>query len=337
MEKLKSLTRHPLFLGGVGLLLGTILGLVVLGWWLWPVKWVDGSPANLGEDYQRQYACMIIDSFVRNQDQNLMRVRWSSLGSKNVELLKSLTPSECRFTSNAEIDNFKTILNISPNSALTLTPGTTTPVSSGDRVSFLPVLLFCLLTLAAGGLLIYLLSKRSKLSPSPSKKESKTSETKENFDFPNPPHSGESLKEKPIAQFVASYRIGQDLYDESFSIDSEAREFLGECGLGIAETIGVGQPKKVTALDMWLFDQNDIQTATKVLMSEYAYKDENIRQRLAAKGEPILIQPGQQFIMETTSLQLEAKVANLVYGRGPLPENSFFSQLTLEISVFHKI
>lgn len=337
MEKVKSLMSRPLVLGGAGLLVGMIFGLVVLGWGLWPLEWVNGAPVNLSADYQRQYLCMLIDSYVRNNDQTLMRVRWSSLGSQNVELLKNLTASECRFTSDAEIDSYKTLMNVSSSSALTLTPGAATPASSSSRVSFLPVLLFCFLTLAAGGLLLFLLSKRTKLNFKPLKKVEKTTESAPHFDSPNPPQPGEKLTEKPMAQFVASYRIGQDLYDESFSIDSTAGEFLGECGLGIAESIGVGDPKKVTALEMWLFDKNDIQTATKVLMSEYAFNDDNIRQKLVAKGEPVLIKPGQQFIMETTSLQLEAKVSNLVYGRGPLPDNSFFSQLSLEISVFHKI
>jgi hypothetical protein len=337
MEKIKILIRQPLMLGGAGLLIGMIFGLVVLGWWLWPLEWINGAPVNLSADYQRQYLCMLIDSYVRNQDQTLMRVRWSSLGSGNIELLKSLTASECRFSSNAEIDGFKTIMNIASNPALTLTPGTSSPAASNSRVSFLPVLLFCGLTLAAGGLLFYLLSKRSNINLIPNKKTVKKTEAKEKFNTPNAPQAHESLQEKPMAQFVASYHSGQDLYDESFSIDSTSGEFLGECGLGIAESIGVGDPKKVTALEMWLFDKNDIQTATKVLMSEHAYNDETIRQRLIAKGEPVLIKPGQQFIMETTSLQMEAKVSNLVYGRGPLPDNSFFSQLTLEISVFHKI
>jgi hypothetical protein len=337
MEKVKSLIRQPLVLGGLGLLFGMIFGLVVLGWGLWPIEWVNGAPANMSMDYQRQYLCTLIDSYVRNQDQNLMRVRWSSLGSGNVDLLKNLTASECRFTSNAEIDSFKTIMNVAPASALTVTPSTSNSAASLNRVSFLPVLFFCGLTLAAGGLLFFLLRKGSKFNFNPLKKVKKDVGTSEKFTSPNPPKAQEHLKEQPMAQFVASYHIGQDLYDESFSIDSTSGEFLGECGLGIAESIGVGDPKKVTALEMWLFDKNDIQTGTKVLMSEHAFKDESIRQRLIAKGEPVLIKPGQQFIMETSALQLEAKVSNLVYGRGPLPENSFFSQLTLEISVFHKI
>jgi hypothetical protein len=338
MEKIKTLIKQPLALGGIGLLIGMIFGLVVLGWGVWPLEWVNGSPVNLSADYQHQYLCMLIDSYVRNQDLNLMRVRWSSLGNGNTELLKTLTSSECRFTSNTEIDSFRSAMNVAAVPTTIQTPNVTIPASSANNNSFLPVLLFCLLTLSAGGTLLYLLNKKSKLNLRSEKKvDQKTPASEDYFNSPNKPDPNESLKEKPMAQFMASYRIGQDLYDESFSIDSSSGEFLGECGLGIADSIGVGDPKKVTALEMWLFDKNDIQTATNVLMSEHAFKDDAIRQRLVAKGEPVLIKPGQHFIMETSSLQLEATVVNLVYGRGPLPENSFFSQLTLEISVFLKV
>jgi hypothetical protein len=338
MEKIKTLIKQPLALGGIGLLIGMIFGLVVLGWGVWPLEWVNGAPVNLSSDYQHQYLCMLIDSYVRNQDQNLMRVRWSSLGNGNTELLKTLTSSECRFTSNTEIDSFKSAMNVAVAPTTIQTPNVSIPGSSANNISFLPVLLFCLLTLSAGGALLYLLNKKTKLNSRSEKKvDQKTSASEEYFNSPNKPDPNESLKEKPMAQFMASYRIGQDLYDESFSIDSASGEFLGECGLGIADSIGVGDPKKVTALEMWLFDKNDIQTATNVLLSEHAFKDDAIRQRLIAKGEPVLIKPGQHFIMETSSLQLEATVVNLVYGRGPLPENSFFSQLTLEISIFLKI
>ena len=48
------------------------------------------------------------------------------------------------------------------------------------------------------------------------------------------------------------------------------------------------------------------------------------------KGEPILVEPGMKFLMETATLQLEAHVVDMVYARGPLPENSYFSRLTLK-------
>jgi hypothetical protein len=44
---------------------------------------------------------------------------------------------------------------------------------------------------------------------------------------------------------------GDDLYDDSFSVDSPSGDFLGECGVGISETIGVGDPKSL-GLEVWL-------------------------------------------------------------------------------------
>jgi hypothetical protein len=130
--------------------------------------------------------------------------------------------------------------------------------------------------------------------------------------------------------------LGDDLFDDSFSIDSPAGEFLGECGIGIAETIGVGEPKRVGSFEVWLFDKNDIQTVTKVLMSAHVYDDEATRQRLAAKGEPVLAEPGSQIALETATLQLAARVVDMSYGEGALPAESFFERLTLELAVWPK-
>jgi hypothetical protein len=129
---------------------------------------------------------------------------------------------------------------------------------------------------------------------------------------------------------------GDDLFDDSFSIDSPAGEFLGECGVGIADTIGVGDPKRVSAFEIWLFDKNDIQTVTKVVMSSHIYADEANRQRLAAKGEPVFAEPGNQVVLETATLQLVARVVDMAYGQAALPANSFFERITLELVVWPK-
>ena len=140
----------------------------------------------------------------------------------------------------------------------------------------------------------------------------------------------------PITQSMTTYVLGDDLYDESFSIESQSGEFMGEYGVGISETIGVGDPKKVTALEIWLFDKNDIKTATKVLMSEHAYNDPSIRQRLEAKGELVIIQTKNPVKLETETLQLLVSVADLEYGTGPLAPSSYFDRTTLELAIWPK-
>jgi hypothetical protein len=140
----------------------------------------------------------------------------------------------------------------------------------------------------------------------------------------------------PVAQFMTTYMVGDDLYDDSFSIDAPTGEFLGECGVGISETVGVGEPKRVTALEVWLFDKNDIQTVTKVVMSEHAFEDEKLRMRLESKGEPILAETGKQILLETATLQLEARIVDMEYGEGAAPDQSFFQRLTFELAVWPK-
>ena len=136
----------------------------------------------------------------------------------------------------------------------------------------------------------------------------------------------------PLAQFPTEFNIGHDTYDDSFSIETATGEFLGECGVGISEAIGVGDPKKVTAFEVWLFDKNDIRTVTKVLMTEHCFGDDALRAKLAPKGEAVLGQEGAVINLETASLRVQAKVIELEYAEGNLPPNSFVARLTIELA-----
>jgi hypothetical protein len=140
----------------------------------------------------------------------------------------------------------------------------------------------------------------------------------------------------PVSQYMSTYILGDDLYDDSFSIETPSGEFLGECGSGISETIGVGDPKKVTATEVWLFDKNDIRTVTKVLMSDHAFKDQALRTKLAPKGEAVLATAGGVTTLETQTLRVQVRIVDLQYGEGSLPPNSFFERLTVEIAAWPK-
>jgi hypothetical protein len=186
--------------------------------------------------------------------------------------------------------------------------------------------------LIVGGALLYVLVLRKR----PGSFLSTTKQPVESDTYPDTAVYYEGAEDTPIAQFMTTFQVGDDLYDDSFSIDSPSGEFLGECGVGISETIGVGDPKKVTAFEVWLFDKNDIQTVTKVLMSDHAYNDPAINQRLVSKGEPVVVEPGRTILLETATLQLEARVIDMNYGTGALPANSYFERLTLELAVWPK-
>ncbi len=142
----------------------------------------------------------------------------------------------------------------------------------------------------------------------------------------------------PLIQKMSIYALGRGQYDDSFSIEDENEKFLGECGAGISETIGVGDPQKVTAVEVWLFDKDDfVRTVTKVFASAHAYNDPALRAKLEPKGDVMLVEPGAVAVMETASLRLQARVVDISYGTGPLPANSYFEKLTLELAAWRKV
>ena len=154
--------------------------------------------------------------------------------------------------------------------------------------------------------------------------------------FGNGKQTNGTAVHKPVAQFMSTYAFGDDRYDESFTFDAPNGEFLGECGVSISDIIGVGEPKKISAFDIWLFDKNDVQTVTKVLMSRHSYEDPVTLQRLEIRGEPILAEPGAQFVLDTATLRLEGRIVDVMYGDMPLPEDSYFQRCTVELAIYRK-
>ncbi len=138
-------------------------------------------------------------------------------------------------------------------------------------------------------------------------------------------------------QKMSNYTPGFGTYDESYTIEDEQERFLGECGALISETIGTGDPARAAAIEVWLFDKDDfVRTVTKVFASEYAFNDPALRSKLEAKGDLVLAQPGATVTMETNTLRLQARIVDMQYGTGPLPPNSYFEKMTIELAAWRK-
>ena len=51
--------------------------------------------------------------------------------------------------------------------------------------------------------------------------------------------------------------------------------------------------------------------------------------------EPVLAEPGTQVVLTTATLRLVARVVDMAYGDAdPLPEDSHFERITLELAVW---
>jgi hypothetical protein len=68
MDDVREQLNRPLWVGIISFVVGLLIGLVVLGWWLWPVQWTDAGPSDLRLDAQDTYLRMAIDSYTLNQD-----------------------------------------------------------------------------------------------------------------------------------------------------------------------------------------------------------------------------------------------------------------------------
>ena len=330
MEALTAIVKNNLQTTRAVLIVGVVLGLLlglIIGWGIWPVQWTDAAPEVLREDLQKDYLRMIIDSYNRTGDTNTAMERWESLGEDANSTFTSLQ-NDPGYLNPADIQAFSALVQ----SVRGAPPGQATPGSGatsglGSAVLYASIIVVLILV-AVGGLYLWRLLRKGSGTITPVMQAAEASRQAEKTNFE------EMGLAPPITQTMTTYVLGDDLYDESFSIDTGGGEFLGEYGVGVSETVGVGEPKKVAALEIWLFDKNDIKTATKVLMTEYAYNDPNIRARLEPKGELVVVKPQEQVLLETATLQLLATVVDMEYGSGAMPQKSHFERITLELAIW---
>ena len=333
INKLLEKLKNPALAAGVAVVIGFLLGLA-WGWVIQPVEFVDATPEVWRADYQQDYLRMTIDSFLVNSDTTLALRRWQNLGDIADTRLKEISGNPGP-QDKAAIDVFGQLIEaaapVEPVAGEQPVAEGETPADNGMSSTLRYLLIFIgVVVLGAVAFLAFRVFRplSSKGEGTVVQQAMKHSQSVEKTDY-----EGMGLA-TPITQSMTTYVVGDDLYDESFSVESQGGEFLGEYGVGISDTIGVGDPKKVAALEIWLFDKNDIKTATKVLMSEHAFNNPEIVQRLEAKGELVLIRPQEPVKLETETLQLLVTAADLDYGSGPLPPNSYFDRITLELAIW---
>jgi hypothetical protein len=337
MYQIREYLKRPLVTGIAGLVVGLLLGLMVLGWWLFPVQWYDAAPSDLHPEYQQLWLRMAIISYDATGDGAAAKAEYDYLGSVGSETLAAIKEKPQGINPDL-ISRFETAVSATaPLTPATSAPGVTptTSTAKGKASPTTLLIIMCVVTLLVGAALViyFVLQGRKRSGGVGNIPQTPVAEMEPSGEWTTYPAPAEPA---PMAQFMASYKAGDDTFDDSFSIDSPSGEFLGECGVAISETIGIGAPKKVTAFEVWLFDKNDIQTVTKVLMSAHAFNDPTIRQKLEAKGEPFQAISGGQTILETATLKLVARVVDMSYGQGALPESSYFDSLVLELALWQK-
>jgi len=335
----------------IALIVGILIGWFVLGWGLFPIEWTNATPAHLREDWRSAYVASAADEFYRTGDMALLQSRlgldlpktknvpWLAQEGLLQQDLQVAVDKAARYRLDGSLPALMGLQQIAAQDPAALFPGeatgeqadaAATPLARLLRIAgFLAV---ALLVLGAAGIVWYLVASRSRGAAATKHAPEGASVTTMATQVGVPTAEGD----RPVKSFSTPYVLGDDYFDPSFSIEIGA-DFLGECGIGISETLGAGDPKKVTAFEAWLFDKSDIRTVTKVLASEFAFSDPDLRAKLAPKGEVVMMRPGEEIVLETSVLRIKARIRDLEYAQGAsLPPNSFVQKVNFELQSWVK-
>lgn len=315
----------------VCLIAGILIGWLAIGWWLWPVSYYDADPFDLRERHKVAYVTMVSDSYNLTRDLAAARGRLEGWPEEDLaKILSNLTTEYMKQGRGTEVQRVTTLatdlgisMSLSPVPAVE--EGEEAEGKSGWNTFFaICGILVAIVFLIGGAALLW--SNMQKRKAGQFGRPAATPEVSMDA-----VRTGQPAGTRAYGTFVTTYNLGDDSYDDCFPIETAGGEFLGECGVGISEVLRDGEPSLVTAFEVWLFDKSDIRTVTKVVMSDYAYEDEELRERLAPKGEVALAQPGMTILLETAALMVEAQVKEMEYGVGEGPEESHFNRLTVEL------
>ena len=350
-------SSYPWWAMLIAFLVGMAVGLIVLGWWLWPVQWTNAKPSSLSAQYQQAYLNNSANSYAVGMPISEVSAQlgegWSNQANVSdlqvvVDTLNSMI--QVHYAGNdtrliAFRDALQTYGTVGPANVPKNQPGITSQVAI-----VLAILILALILIGAWLILRRLRSEKPRPAAVVPTATTTTAEQAAVdagaaavvIPAVSRAAGGARPVEKtiwpgetraPLTQFATTYAFGDDRYDMSSSIETSTGDFLGECGVGISETIGTGTPEKVTALEVWVFDKNDVRTVTKVLMSEFAFNDPALRAKLAPKGDAVLAKPDEVVELRTQTLKINARIVDLVYGSGT-PANSYFQQVGLELATW---
>ncbi|MFN8529420.1 MAG: hypothetical protein U0670_12470 [Anaerolineae bacterium] len=327
----------------ISLLIGFFIGLIV-AYGLFPTVYYNSDPRTLEQSWQDQWVKMLADSrAVANAD---VGAYITDMLARIDDPLGTVDRLLSQSTDQNEVNRLSAIRDYAvaaqPNAAQAPEPNAVGTILPWIVIPIVVVIVF-VLVIVLYGMFIYPnlvepLMKRirgEKVSEEVLRMRQQVAAQREadstmRTDFTT------SNQGPPIFQRISTYSVGMGTYDYSYSIETAAGAFLGECGVTGSETIGTADDT-FTAIEIWLFDKDDYsKTITKVLVSQNAFNDPAMRARLEPKGDLVLVQPGVTTLLETSSLRLQARVVDFEYGSGALPPNSYFQRMTVELAAWKK-
>ncbi len=312
--------NKPLLALTVAFVFGLFIGWFVFGWLIAPVQWTDAAPQHLEASWRQDYLRMVIADYINTGDAARAKIRYQGLGSTAEATLNDVSQNPDYLPPEA-VQRFQ-------NEVASQAQAEAAAGGAGGGGSLVKYALLCLLALFILAALGFLLLRARGRGQGYKTKAQEKAEAARAAGL-----TGDEVGAGPISAYTTTYELGNDFFDESFSIDSATGEFLGEAGISISEGTG-SQPKKVYAFEVWLFDKSDIRTETVVLATPEAAADEALRQRLEVRGAILAAEPQQQIVIETERLRAEVFVRECECDADQ--DGQYFTRLTVEFRVFQK-
>lgn len=329
-------------------IIGVLLG-IIWTFFFPPVVWTGGNPNRLNEDSQRQWLLM---TAVGTSAQNLY-------GPEQLVALAQAVPNPSQQIQ-AMLDDPNTSQNdrIALQALQTQLPadvdaGSAPDVTSGNLLGYiltvwiLPIIVMIILVIVITLLWRFLIYDNLVAPVLQSIAEARDPELRARNQkardelkiMQDQAKLREQLKREsvaselgePVMTQLAIYTPGR-IFDESYEIELESGEFLGQSGAVIAESV---DPDPV-AVEVWLFDMFSSRNLARVFVTPQGNADPSIRSRLEADVDNpatdiIVAQANTPLTIDTDKLRLEAKFASL-----DINANGRFENFNLQMRAWNK-
>ena len=217
MESIQKQAQNPVVIAVVGFVVGLLIGWLVIGWWLWPVEYVGAYPRDLVYEQKVEYMRMAIEAYQANGNSQKAITRYNALEADAQQALTDIAldpqdiPQETIAAFSAAVGVQAITEPVAPGA--TAIPPEEEPPAEGRNwlTTILPI--FCLLVLVVAAVLIYFFIFRNRpVSDGGATPAMVAQEAARDAEWTDYADTG---AEPPITQFMASYKIGDDLFDNS--------------------------------------------------------------------------------------------------------------------------
>jgi hypothetical protein len=332
----------------VAFIVGLLIGWFALGWGLAPVQYTGARLNDLRAEDQQTFVAAQAEAFAQTQDNRKAIERLQTLGTQeHVAGLAAQVIQQAEATGDmVTADRVRSMAAAIGLALATPAPAPSQPAEEPQQGGSSLATILGLALLAGGIALAAWLLLRGRSAASEDEEsfvaepllddEQPVSRPSRTAPSTTPPPPGAAPERSSAGQeFTAAFHQGDVSYDQSFDIEGPDGSYWGECGMTMSEAVH-GDPERATALEVWLFDKSDIRTVTKVLMSDYAYGNQALREKLSSRGDAVLLAPDLGFVLDAQTLRLMGKIVELEYDDSQAPARGTIRRLRVQLRVMRQ-